>query len=119
MSDKYNYVTGDQISQKGGRHNVIKTGKKSGATTQALSVSDRAQAVTELADFIAYLERLGVVSTSGQITDTEALGSAVIAQQSKLRGVAKAIASGAGDVLSNVFNHAAVPVILGLIGQIN
>ena len=115
MGNKYN-VAGDQFTVKG-HHNTGKIDKRSGATTQTLSVADRTQAVNELADFITYLERLGVISNSGQITDTEALGSAVIAQQSKLRKVAKAIASGAGDLLSNFFNQAAVPVILGLIGR--
>jgi hypothetical protein len=115
MSDKYN-VAGDQFTVKG-RHNIGKIDKRSGAITQTLSVADRTQAVNELADFITYLERLGVISNSGKITDTEALESAVIARESKLRKVAKAVASGAGGVLSNMLDHAAAPVILGLIGR--
>jgi hypothetical protein len=89
-----------------------------GATTQTLSVTERAQAVGELADFIAYLEHLGIISNSGNITDAKALESAVIAHEPKLRKVAKAIASGAGGVLSNVLNQAATPVILDLIGRL-
>ena len=116
MNDKSNYVAGDQFTVKG-KHNVGKIDKRSGATTQSLSVADRTQAVNELASFITRLERLGIVSNSGEITDVKALESEVIAQESKLRKVAKAIASGAGDALSSMLEHIAVPVILGLIGQ--
>ncbi len=117
MTDKYNYVAGDQFTVKGS-HNVGKIDKRTGATAQTLSVADRTQAVNELASFITRLERLGIVSNSGQITDARALESEVVAQQSKLRKAAKAIASGAGDALSSMLDHVAVPVILGLISRI-
>jgi len=108
------YVGGDQFNQYGD-HNIGKIDQRSGSTVNAISVTEKAQAIAELAEFIDYLEKAGLISASGQLVDVKEIESEVVRHESRLRKVAYGLAAGATRVLSSALDHVAAPVILKLI----
>lgn len=108
------YISGDQFNQYGDC-NIGKIDQRSGSTVNTLSVAEKAQAIAELAGFIDHLEKTGLISSSGQLTDVKAIEKAVVSHESKLQKVAHGLAAGATRVLSSALNHVAAPAILKLI----
>lgn len=109
-----NYISGDQFIQYG-HHNIGKVDQRRGSTINTLSVTDKAQAIAELADFIDHLEKTGLISAFGQLTDVKAIEAAVVSHESRLRKVVHGLAAGATRVLSSALDHVAAPAILKLI----
>lgn len=110
----YSYIGGDQFNQYGD-HNIGKIDQRSGSTVNALPITEKAQAIAELAGFIDYLEGAGLISASGQLTNVKAIEAAVVSHESRLRKVAHGLAAGAIRVLSSALDHVAAPAILKLI----
>jgi hypothetical protein len=108
------YISGDQFNLYGD-HSIGKIDQRSGSTVKTISVTEKAQAIAELADFIDHLEKTGLISGSGQLTDVEAIETAVASHESRLRKVAHGLAAGAARVLSSALDHVAAPAILKLI----
>lgn len=108
------YISGDQFNQYGD-YNIGKIDQRSGPSVNTLSVTEKAQAIAELAIFIEYLEKAGLISTSGQLTDVRAIEAAVVCHESRLRKVAHGLAAGVTRVLSSALDHVAAPTILKLI----
>ena len=109
-------IGGDQINQYGSG-NIGKIDQRSGPTIQKISSKEKAQAATELAEFIEHLENVGLISSSGKIADVKAVEAAVAEQESRLGKVATALKSGAAQAISAVVDHVATPVLLKLIQQ--
>jgi hypothetical protein len=107
------YISGDQFNLYGD-HSIGKVDQRSGFTVNTISVTEKAQAIAELAEFIDHLEKTGLISVSGQLADVEAIEAAVVSHESRLRKVAHGLA-GAARVLSSARDHVAAPVILKLI----
>ena len=108
------YIGGDQFNQYG-YHNIGKIDQRSESTVNNLSVTGRGQAIAELASFIDYLEKTGLISTSGQLTDVKAIEVEIVSHESRLRKVAHGLAAGATRVLSYALDHVAAPALLKLI----
>jgi hypothetical protein len=89
------YIGGDQFNQYG-YHNIGKIDQRSESTVNNLSVTGRGQAIAELASFIDYLEKTGLISTSGQLTDVKAIEVEIVSHESRLRKVAHGLI-GAGS----------------------
>ena len=108
------YINGDQFNQYGD-HNIGKVDQRSGCTVGTLSVTSKAQALAELACFIDHLEKAGLISAAGQLTDVKAIEVEVVRHESRLRKVVHGLAAGATRVLSSALDHVAAPAILKLI----
>ena len=103
-------IGGDQVNQYG-HHNIGKIA----ANGSVLSLVEKAQAITELAEFIDYLQKSGLVSSSGEVVDEDGVRAAISAQESRLRKVAHAVTVGAGRVLSSALDHVVAPLVLKML----
>jgi hypothetical protein len=107
-----NYISGDQFNMYGD-HSIGKIEQRTGPTSHTMSVNEL-QAMGELKEFIARLERMNLLSPSGTLSE-KAVTAEIANQKSKLQKVRGVIASGATQVLSSALDHLATPIILKLI----
>lgn len=109
-------IGGDQINQHG-NCNIGKVNQPAGMSSGTLPKTEREYAIAELGDFLNYLEGLGLVTSSGQFTDSGQVEAEIVNNQSKLQRVGNALRSGGTQALSAALNYVAAPATLELIKQ--
>ena len=109
-------IGGDQINQHG-NYNIGKVDQSDDMSAGTLSTTDREHAIAELSDFLRYLEYLGLVTSSGQLTDSGQVEAEIVNHRSKLQKAGKALRSGGAQALSAALNYVAAPTALELIKQ--
>lgn len=108
--------SGDQFNQYGD-HNVGKIDLRTGDVVNRATPVETAEAVGELAAFVAHLHRAGLLSPTGDPVDPEAIAAEVSKEESKLRKVAKALGRGAAGALSKAMSQVVVPLVLKLVQE--
>jgi hypothetical protein len=107
-----NYI-GEQFNQYGD-HNIGKIDARNSAYSSFSSTELRV-ATIELAGLIRSLERAGLVSPDGGITDERAAAAVVQAHRPRLGKVAALLAAGGRKALSSSFDHVLTPLALALV----